>query len=302
MAKPQLEDGYIRLADEIARAFMKINFSPQENRILWAIIKETYGWRKKEKAISLGQLEELTGMAKPHVCHALKRLQDRRIIIRKGNSGKTSIQKDYEQWKGIRLPIAQTGNPESQGLPEQAMKLPEQAINVAQTGNRNLKSANKNKGNSSPTDITDSITDNIYGHPGQDDLNKRTIPYPKFKRIVIEYLNKVVEKNFPVTSKVTDKFLRTRYNEGRTVEECKLVIDNRTKRWLTDPERYQYLRPSTLFRPTNFENWITEARAEQAKEKANREAGARYEKSKKEIAEKTHRELAEQARKRREGK
>lgn len=304
MAKPQLEDGYIRLADEIARAFMKINLSPQETRILWVIIKETYGWRQKEKTIPLTRFSELTSMSKPHICDVLKKLQARRIIAKK--DGKYSLQKDYEQWVGIKLPVAesfpkqgmlvpQAGNKNSPNrelpFPEQGKKFPKQGINVPQTGNGKSKLANKNKGNPSPTDITDTITDNT--------LNKRTISYPKYKSIIIEYLNKAVEKNFPIVSKVTDKFLKTRYSEGRTVEECKLVVDNRVKRWLKDPERYQYLRPSTLFRPTNFENWITEARAEQAKELTGRKKEIEYEELKKKTAERVHRELEEQARKRR---
>lgn len=303
MAKPQLENGYIRLADEIARAFMKINLSPQESRVLWAIIKETYGWRKKEKGILLARFSELTGISKPHVCDILKKLQARRIIAKK--DGKYSLQKDYEQWIGIKLPVVesflkqgmlipQIGKADSpsreQPFPEQGKKFPKQGTNVPQTGNGKSKLANKNKGNPSPTDITDTITDNT--------LDKHSISYPKYKAIIIEYLNKAVEKNFPIVSKVTDKFLKTRYAEGRTVEECKLVVDNRVKRWLKDPERYQYLRPSTLFRPTNFENWITEARAEQAKELANKKAEEQYEKLKKELAEKTHRELEEDAKKR----
>ena len=300
MARPQLEDGYIRLADEIARAFMKINLSPQENRVLWAIIKETYGWRQKEKGILLARFSELTGMSKPHVCDALKKLQARRIIAKK--DGKYSLQKDYEQWVGIKLPVTetflkqgtlipQTGKENSpnreQPFPEQGKKFPEQGTNVPQTGNEKSKSGNKNKGNPTPTDITDTITDNT--------LDKHSISYPKYKTIIIEYLNKAVEKNFPIVSKVTDKFLKTRYSEGRTVEECKLVVDNRVKRWLKDPERYQYLRPSTLFRPTNFENWITEARAEQAKEMAGRKRKEEYDKEIKEGAEKAQRELAEKA-------
>lgn len=310
MANPQLENSYFRIATEIAQAFMRINLSPQESRILWAIIRETYGWRKKEREITLDRLSELTGMSKPHVCHALRKLENRKIIAKK--DGKISLQKDYEQWEGIKLPladslpeqatpIAQTGNPEGQKLPKQAIKLPKQAINIAQTGNKkskSSKSANKKQGDSAAikhSDITDNITDNTYGQP---EKNKKTISYPNFKKELIEYINVATEKNFPIVSKVTDKFLKPRYSEGRTVEECKLVIDNRVKRWLKDPERYQYLRPSTFFRPTNFENWLIEARAEQAREIANRKAEERYEKLKKESAERAQRDLAEKARKR----
>jgi len=52
--------------------------------------------------------------------------------------------------------------------------------------------------------------------------------------------------------------LRARFNEGRTVKDCIDVIDKKVKDWLDDEKMYKFLRPSTLFNPTKFENYLNE--------------------------------------------
>ena len=49
--------------------------------------------------------------------------------------------------------------------------------------------------------------------------------------------------------------------EGYTVVECKEVIDTKVKVWINDPRWQQYLRPSTLFKATNVENYLEQARS-----------------------------------------
>lgn len=72
---------------------------------------------------------------------------------------------------------------------------------------------------------------------------------------VIEYLNKITGKNYKTQTASTNKLILARLNEGYTVEDMKKVIEHRWKLWKgTDIE--QYVRPSTLFRPSNFESYV----------------------------------------------
>jgi uncharacterized phage protein (TIGR02220 family) len=72
---------------------------------------------------------------------------------------------------------------------------------------------------------------------------------------VIDYLNKKANKKFrPVESHL--RLIRARLKEGYTVEEMKQVIDMKVSDWLTDKERNQYLRPSTLFNCEKFNNYV----------------------------------------------
>ena len=78
---------------------------------------------------------------------------------------------------------------------------------------------------------------------------------------VIDYLNRKTGKSFKATSKATERFIIARLNEGHNLDDFKAVIDVKAKQWLNDQQMNSYLRPSTLFSPTNFENYLNEAPA-----------------------------------------
>jgi phage replication O-like protein O len=99
MANPQLENGYIKIANEIAQALMRTNLSPYQSRVLWAIWRKTYGWNKKIDRLSNSQLVELTGIHKSHVSRALKELKERKIVTNSGN--KIGFNKDYSGWREL---------------------------------------------------------------------------------------------------------------------------------------------------------------------------------------------------------
>lgn len=75
---------------------------------------------------------------------------------------------------------------------------------------------------------------------------------------VIDYLNQKTGKNFKANASATKKFISGRMREGHTLEDFKRVIDVKYKQWVNDPHFKNYLRPSTLFNPTNFENYLNE--------------------------------------------
>ena len=77
---------------------------------------------------------------------------------------------------------------------------------------------------------------------------------------VIEYLNDKANKQFKASSKATARLVKGRFCEGYTVADFKKVIDTKAKEWRNDPHWQKYLRPSTLFNATNFENYLEESR------------------------------------------
>ena len=52
MANPKLEDGYIRIANELYQALFKVNLNGSELRIVHFILYQTYGYNKKIKKLS----------------------------------------------------------------------------------------------------------------------------------------------------------------------------------------------------------------------------------------------------------
>lgn len=111
MAKPQLENGYTMLANEIIDAFTRLHLSGNEWRVLWVIIRKTYGFHKKVDKIANSQIIEATGLHKGVVSRSIKKLYAANVVFKNGKM--LGFQKDYELWfelehKGEKLTELQT--------------------------------------------------------------------------------------------------------------------------------------------------------------------------------------------------
>lgn len=91
---PQLENGYTKIANELIEALARIRIPGEAMQVLLFIIRKTYGWCKKEDVIPLSQFVTGTGMKKPTICRALKKLQSMNIIVIKKDN--TIIKKDND--------------------------------------------------------------------------------------------------------------------------------------------------------------------------------------------------------------
>ncbi|MEW6455100.1 MAG: replication protein [Acidobacteriota bacterium] len=105
MANPQVENGYTKIANEIVEALAKAMPGFTEGQIIWAILRKTYGWNKREDKISISQLQKMTGKSRRMIIYALQNLEAKRMIIiyRKRNRNSNEIStikfnKDYDQW------------------------------------------------------------------------------------------------------------------------------------------------------------------------------------------------------------
>ncbi|PGO73608.1 replication protein [Bacillus cereus] len=88
---------------------------------------------------------------------------------------------------------------------------------------------------------------------------KVLIPYQE----ILDYLNGKAKKNFNHKAEAHRKLIRARWNEGYTVENFKVVIDNKVPQWLGKFDKdgkplERYLRPSTLFAQKHFDNYLNE--------------------------------------------
>lgn len=92
---PQVEDGnYTRIHNDILDAITRGKFTVYEYKCLLFLLRMTYGWQKKEDAISLKQWEDGTGITKRHVARTLKTLEKKNVVYRKGGArgrGKTAV-------------------------------------------------------------------------------------------------------------------------------------------------------------------------------------------------------------------
>ncbi|NLH62482.1 MAG: replication protein [Ignavibacteriales bacterium] len=109
---PQVEDGYTKIANELTEALAKIRISGEEWQVLWVIIRKTYGFNKKADWIPLRQFVELTGLNKPHIIQAIKKLEQKKIVTKNGNDvgNVYEFNKHYNEWQPLPKKVIVTKN------------------------------------------------------------------------------------------------------------------------------------------------------------------------------------------------
>lgn len=92
------EKEYILITNEFTEAMSRQYLRQYESKVLWFLIRKTWGWRKRSEFIPLRQFEKGLDILKPHVSRALSSLVKRRIVTKLGN--KTyAIQSDTSLWR-----------------------------------------------------------------------------------------------------------------------------------------------------------------------------------------------------------
>ena len=103
MTSPQLENGYLKIANELWDALIKIRIPGEQRQCLDLIIRKTYGYNKKADKISVSQFSQATGINRRSVQRALKLLLSRKIIHGVKSADREvvtyGINKNYLQWK-----------------------------------------------------------------------------------------------------------------------------------------------------------------------------------------------------------
>lgn len=101
MANPAIKNGYLPIANELAEHFALVNITGQEWRILWVVLRQTWGWKQGKRRkdwdwISYTQFEKKTGMKRSNCYNALKSLLVKRLIVKSENGYK--FNQNYNEW------------------------------------------------------------------------------------------------------------------------------------------------------------------------------------------------------------
>lgn len=80
---------------------------------------------------------------------------------------------------------------------------------------------------------------------------------------VIDWMNWKLDRAWKTKTPKGDptvicRLVQSRLKAGYTADDCRLVIGHRISKWVDDPKMSQYLTPGTIFRPSNFENYLGE--------------------------------------------
>lgn len=100
--RPQLEDGFTRIANEILERAARHRLNGTQFRILLVVWRHTYGWGRKEAELSLSFLAAAIGASRSQVDRELTALIERNVLeVVGGGNGKPRLlrfNKDFRSW------------------------------------------------------------------------------------------------------------------------------------------------------------------------------------------------------------
>lgn len=224
---PQVERGYVKFASELLWAVGLAKLNPTERQIIDCIAWHTYAHGKKTAGITTRQFTEWCVKSKGNVYRYIKRLENDNVILVIKSDNKQivtyGINKKYKTWKRLSNMITELS------------KLIPSVIRL-----------------DNPLPIIKKHRKHKVSEPPPKNENKETIER------VIRYLNAKTGKNFKPTTPETIKLINGRIQENYQPEHFKTVIDKKCQEWLGDPHWEKFLRPNTLFRPSNFESYLNQ--------------------------------------------
>jgi len=102
VANPQTEHGHTRISNELFEAIIyKIN-NATWLKVIFYIIRITYGFQRKEVESNYQAIATKTGFVKDTIKHALMEMTDRKMLNFRVVSRErfvVSVNKNYELWK-----------------------------------------------------------------------------------------------------------------------------------------------------------------------------------------------------------
>lgn len=106
---PQLEDGYLRLANALVDAMIRTRMLASEKDVFLLALRQAYGFNEKEAGLSVRFVVERTGCSMSTASAALRALVDARMLeVVRERQGRTPavyrIQKDFRLWAGYEAP------------------------------------------------------------------------------------------------------------------------------------------------------------------------------------------------------
>lgn len=208
------------------------------------ILQQIHYWIKDSKKVVDGRKwtynsvrawqEQLPFYSQSTIRRTFKNLEDEGLII-SGNFNKASF--DRTKWYTIDYAklnkrVSQSGTNTS-GQNEQMG-----VVNLGYT-----------VPNSSSNSSANSSTKRMSGKP---DLT----PYSE----IIDYMNNLYGSHFKAKTNDTRKKIRGRFDDGFTLNDFKLAIAGQWLNWKDSQKMRQHLVPKTIFRASNFEGYVEDAK------------------------------------------
>ena len=103
MASPQTENGFTRIANELMEVIPLYKFNGTQFRILFVVLRYTYGFQRKSHELSLTFIADSTGMHKQQIKRELDILIKNKVLIEEeppsfNKSRIIQFNKNYKEW------------------------------------------------------------------------------------------------------------------------------------------------------------------------------------------------------------
>ncbi len=96
MANPQKENGFTSIANEILEAIVRFPFAGQELRVLFFILRFSYGFQRKHADLPLTFIARGTNISRRGIAKVIKRLVSYRALVR--SESRCTFNKNWEEW------------------------------------------------------------------------------------------------------------------------------------------------------------------------------------------------------------
>ncbi|MGO1500816.1 MAG: replication protein [Marinobacter sp.] len=98
--KPALADGYCKIVNDVVDALAQAPLTSRQFRVVWAIVRKTYGFNKAKDRISGSQLAKETGLVRQRCSQVLGELLRMGVIVREGTaSGFIKLNTKVDEWQ-----------------------------------------------------------------------------------------------------------------------------------------------------------------------------------------------------------
>lgn len=255
------EGGWFKFMNEFADALCWYELSKTEVKIVFRIIRKTWGHKGQAWApIRWSDFRDTCKLSQAAVTRAINRLVcERNFVQRKKIKGQIhyKINSKPSTWKDPK-PYKKATRSERSELDEKERS----ELSVINAQNCVLERSElynfddptfKRKDNIKDKEKTPPIIPpNGNGDAGS--TKKKAALVEEQAKEVIDFLNFLSGKTFK-HSEASLHYVRARLNEGYTLDQLKYVCQIK---WDDPDHKEKYYRPSTLFRPRNFESYINE--------------------------------------------
>lgn len=84
--EPTLDDGYCRVVNALAEGLASHPLTATQQRVVWGVIRATYGWQKAKGVVTGSLLAKITGIQRQRCSAAVSELLEAGVLIRMGGA------------------------------------------------------------------------------------------------------------------------------------------------------------------------------------------------------------------------